>query len=473
MIKQAKSTLSSVQNFKLAASAVKEYSKGLNYGIHCLDELFSQLIESESVLRDSVERMSSAKESLVVKINHIEEILARLTEKKNQLEDQLSDLESQLASVSPTITIIDAKGECQEISNPIYAAINAKIAAVEMEIDAVRTEIYTYKTRLNRVNEINSQLTSHTDATNGVIYSIGEKKNTYKQLRAELEQIQKQNLIHSSTAVVGLKKLEDIIANYLRIKMVYENAILSAGEIPGEQQGINIRININKTTNIDENTIIMPTEVRPVGFSKEEIESHRIQFDAAGRVIMYEGKTFGGKYKTYDDRLAHTIADNNPVLGRYTGVRGESKFIPSPRSAEGNIVIKLLNHYGIDGINYRNAEPDFEPCAEAVVKISDMTDNRENYTNDLGEDKSGNFSQADVKLAEKWNLENRGGRNNWKGRDVLNYRKANNLTWHEKCDTKTMVLVRTEINHFFKHSGGCSECRKRDSFRTDGGDFDE
>ena len=108
-----------------------------------------------------------------------------------------------------------------------------------------------------------------------------------------------------------------------------------------------------------------------------------------------------------------------------------------------------------------------------MVKISGMTENRENFTNNVGEIALGNFSQADIELAKAWNLGKREGRSNWEARDVLNYRKANKLTWHEKCDTETMVLVRFEINLFFKHSGGCSECRVRDAVVTDGGDFDE
>ena len=102
-----------------------------------------------------------------------------------------------------------------------------------------------------------------------------------------------------------------------------------------------------------------------------------------------------------------------------------------------------------------------------------MTENRDNYPRSDGEMELGNFSQADIELAKAWNLGNRDGRTDWKARDVLNYRKANRLTWHEKCDTETMVLVRFEINLFFKHSGGCSECRVRDGGEFDGGGFDE
>ena len=167
------------------------------------------------------------------------------------------------------------------------------------------------------------------------------------------------------------------------------------------------------------------------------------------------------------------MSDENPILGHYEGIRGESKYIPSRRSAEGVVVTDILLRYGLDGINYRNAEPDFEPCSEAVVKIPAMTENRENFTNDAGETVSGNFSQADLELAKIWNLERKEGIRNWEAKDVFDYRRANRLTWHEKCDTETMVLVPFEINFYFNHIGGCSECRVRDAVGNDGGDFDE
>lgn len=473
MITRAKSNLSAVKTFDLAVAAVKDYSPKFDRGINCLEELFKQLSEFANNLRDNVKEMTTAQEALAVKIKNIEEILARLTAKLNQLEEKLSDLEAQLASMPSTITVTDAEGESHEVSNPAYDALSARISAVEIEISAVRAEMHPHQVRLERANSVNGQLASHMDAVNGVIYSLEEKKNTCKQLQTELEGMQRQNLFQGSVAVEALKKIEEIIANYLRIKMVYENAMPSDREAAGAPGGININININKTTNIHEQRVVQQPEVKPVALSAEEVKAHKVRFNDEGRIAQYDGKTFGGEYNSYDTRLARTSADDNPIFGRYEGIRGESKYIPSKRTVEGVIVTEILSQYGIDGIYYRNAEPDFEPCAEAVVKITGMTENRENYSDSTGEIALGNFSQADIELAKAWNLGRREGRSDWEARDVLNYRKANKLTWHEKCDTETMVLVRFEINLFFKHSGGCSECRVRDAAGTDGGGFDE
>lgn len=190
--------------------------------------------------------------------------------------------------------------------------------------------------------------------------------------------------------------------------------------------------------------------------------------ESSAEIRFYKGEPFGGKYNSYEDRLNKTLSDNDFSLGEYVGERGESKYIPSNRSAKSIIVSEKLEEYGLDGIVYINGEPDFRPCADAEVKIPNMTDDRYSRNPELG-----NFMQADMELAEKWNASKRTGRMDWQPRDVEEYRKQNKLTWHEKCDTRTMILVPRAIHEFFKHSGGCAECKTRDASLNDGGDFDE
>ncbi len=66
-------------------------------------------------------------------------------------------------------------------------------------------------------------------------------------------------------------------------------------------------------------------------------------------------------------------------------------------------VKKKLAEYGKDGIEYKNLEPDFSEVSEGTVKIDNMTEHRDDYYDENGELQPGNFSQADAKLAEKWN----------------------------------------------------------------------
>lgn len=181
----------------------------------------------------------------------------------------------------------------------------------------------------------------------------------------------------------------------------------------------------------------------------------------------------GGKYNSYEDRLKHTMLENSDY-GEYEGERGESKFVPSEITEDGKACKEKLDEYGLDGIEYKNAEPDFSKCSEATVEIDNMTENRYDYIDSKGDIQAGNFSQADVKCAEKWNNEAKNGKTDWTPSDVADYRHENKLTWHERCDTKTMDLVPREVHGYIKHLGGVSECKVRDAINNAaGGGFDE
>lgn len=165
-------------------------------------------------------------------------------------------------------------------------------------------------------------------------------------------------------------------------------------------------------------------------------------------------------YVPYGERLGYTpLADTEK--GTWKGERGESKFIPSDRTSAGRDAKEKLAEYGLRGITYKDAEPDFSKCAEATVKIDNMTENR--YRN---------FFQADIICAKLWSQEAKDGRTDWTPRAVENWRDKNQFSWHERCDTKTMDLVPQEIHSFCRHSGGVAECKARDAADIGGG-FDE
>ena len=151
-----------------------------------------------------------------------------------------------------------------------------------------------------------------------------------------------------------------------------------------------------------------------------------------------------GYFTTYKERLAQT-----PKEG-WDGVRGESKC-----HTEDSQVNAELAKYGVDGIRYKDAQPDFSPVSEGTVTIENMSGKRH------GE--GGNFEQADEACAKKWNEEKRDGRTDWTSDDVADYREDNHYSWHERSDMKTCDLVPTCVNTGFGHTGGVCECNKRDN----------
>lgn len=162
-----------------------------------------------------------------------------------------------------------------------------------------------------------------------------------------------------------------------------------------------------------------------------------------------------GYYSSYEERIKYTPKEESD-RGYWTGRRGESKYIPNDRRIK-----KILKKYGLDGIEYRNGIPDFSRVSESTNIIDNMTENR-----------ADNFRQCDEKCAEQWNKAGRNKRKDWTPRDVAQWRKDNGYSWHERNDMETCDLVPTEINDYFGHLGGVSECKKRDGDNF-GGEFDE
>ena len=136
--------------------------------------------------------------------------------------------------------------------------------------------------------------------------------------------------------------------------------------------------------------------------------------------------------------------------GHWEGERGNSKWFPNRDEIPKNPLTnpdgltwgQILDKYGIDGIEFKNGEPDFSPVAKGTVEIDQFTDNRYG--------KGGNFDQACEKLAEQRGCTKE---------EVKAWMKENKYTWHERSDCKTMDKVPTEIHGNIRHSGGISEAK--------------
>lgn len=136
--------------------------------------------------------------------------------------------------------------------------------------------------------------------------------------------------------------------------------------------------------------------------------------------------------------------------GHWEGERGNSKWFPNRDEIPKNPLTnpdgltwgQILDKYGIDGIEFKNGEPDFSPVAKGTVEIDHFTDNRYG--------KGGDFDQACERLAEQRGCTKE---------EVKAWMKENKYTWHERSDCKTMDKVPTEIHGNIRHSGGISEAK--------------
>ena len=165
---------------------------------------------------------------------------------------------------------------------------------------------------------------------------------------------------------------------------------------------------------------------------------------------------------SYKERIDQTPKDDGE-RGDWQGRRGESVFIPNKDDIEA-----VLGKYHIDGIRYKNGSPDFSPCSEATVEISNMTENRNGPPVE-----GSNFQQCDQKCAEQWSQQYRDGICDWTARNVADWRRENGYSWHERNDMKTCDLIPTKVNAYFGHLGGVGECIRLSGDRSGEGIFDE
>ena len=153
------------------------------------------------------------------------------------------------------------------------------------------------------------------------------------------------------------------------------------------------------------------------------------------------------KAEAYESRVSGCPIEGHN--GSWDDFRGNSMWrpdreaIPTRYNPDGLTWGEILDKYGIEGIEYKDGDPDFSPVSKGEVEIDDFTD-----------DRTSNFAQADEALAKQ------------KGcspEDVKKWREENGYTWHECRDCKTMQKVPREIHNNMDHSGGVSEYKKAHS----------
>jgi Tfp pilus assembly protein PilP len=209
--------------------------------------------------------------------------------------------------------------------------------------------------------------------------------------------------------------------------------------------------NLEKTTKIEESPIAKYADDLLNSDVEEEDEVKAETVEAEETNPDKEKEPVESDFlSTYEERKRQTPTDKNTERGHWEDKRGESRYIPTDEKIK-----EILAKYGLDGIEYKDAIPDFSKCSESTVEIDNMSENR--YSKD---GKVGNFEQADQKCAEQWNKDGKDGKTDWTARDVANWRRENGYSWHECNDRKTCQLIPTEINDYFGHLGGIGECTK-------------
>lgn len=128
--------------------------------------------------------------------------------------------------------------------------------------------------------------------------------------------------------------------------------------------------------------------------------------------------------------------------GQWTGERGNSKWIPDEDyifkkyNPDELTAGEIMDKFGIDGIDFKDGEPDFSKISKGEVQIDEFSADRDD-----------NFDLARKKLAEIKNC---------LPKDVEAWEEANKYTWHECKDMCTMQKVPSIVHGNVTHRGGVS-----------------
>jgi len=148
--------------------------------------------------------------------------------------------------------------------------------------------------------------------------------------------------------------------------------------------------------------------------------------------------------------------------GEWDSSPGNSLCRPDATTEGGRAAKEELGRVGVEGIEYRDYIPDFAPVARETVTIDTMTS-----------DIKTNRRQAYKALADRWSAEGRpdkGGnpKTDWTSRNVDEWKKENDLAFHECSDMKTCQFVPWAIHVHFKHYGGRAECAAKEKLEGAG-----
>ena len=179
--------------------------------------------------------------------------------------------------------------------------------------------------------------------------------------------------------------------------------------------------------------ILDETVEKAVKESAEKTGKEMVEISSREGVAITKGFDVIPIRSSQKERVDKTPVNN----GVWTGVRGESTFIP-----DDPVLKKSLAKFGQEGVRYKNGIPDFSPFAKGQVEITEMSTNRLK-----------NFNKGDAKFADVYLSKGE----NLTAKEVKEFRTSKNYTWHELNDGKTMQLIPTEINSRFSHLGGVGE----------------
>lgn len=325
---------------------------------------------------------------------------------------------------------------------------------------------------------------------------IKEKEETLNHLQKAISLLEKDEEIESLLEKNSNLKKAEIDNKKMKLKnelKEMKNSILSEKEslledkktiMDLENVGVDVKSSLShleQKEKVFEDSITKIEEL-------EEILSMNSSDELAIIEEMERNGELEANVETSDFKEPEFYLNRTPKDGYF--ISGDTlKYVPEKEEIK-----RELEKYGCSYVEYHNNQPDFKPFSkhetkwgllDCEVEIGHMTQFRENPPYEYGRRTErqkydlnaniGNFAQADRALAEKileMNpklIEFDKNSNEYKDafyslcKEVTQYRKENQLTWHEEKDMKTMLLIPNTI-HKIPHTGGVSTSKTLSDF---------
>lgn len=113
----------------------------------------------------------------------------------------------------------------------------------------------------------------------------------------------------------------------------------------------------------DENVDVVDVTTIETLLDSEEVLSDEMDTSTEESEVV-EGQVDVEEFLDYQEDLHHTPSYDSS-LGQWSGMRGDSLFIPSDAEAQ-----RVLSELGLEGIPYHEAQPDFSDVTAATVYLS-------------------------------------------------------------------------------------------------------
>ena len=307
MIIKAKVSRSAVDTFKEPVADTKVLSARFENCEHCLSEMQKVIGEQISGLNDSVSLLEKAQDKAEKRIHEIEEELSRLSAERDILQAQLDTVEAEMATTSESYTYTDDECQSHEVPNPAYIALCNRATSLSGEISVLDGRIAEAQHRLDHASSVAGHIASHIDAINSMVYSLQEKAGECFQLLTEIADICTDNNRQCANAYELLFKIEQIIQEYLSVKVRLEQSIaydmkheISAEQLVGISININVKQVINnhvdtseataETSEMDDNGKQYRIGDELIRNNKFQINGYEYETDNQGRTIVASGK---------------------------------------------------------------------------------------------------------------------------------------------------------------------------------------